>query len=128
MVERSQPSLGEPFTAFVGDTVEVRTTFKSLPDHARLRAGADTKLKPDERKWESASTYLQTFRLDKVGKHDLEPWVLGPTLKTYARKRTFDVVGRSIDADGVVLFVELKEAPVRPPQNAAELGPASGTF
>ena len=25
-----------------------------------------------------------------------------------------------------VLFVELKEAPVRPPQNATELGPASG--
>jgi hypothetical protein len=104
---RWAPQPGKPFIAFVGDTVEVRTTFRSLPDHSRLKAGADTKLQADQGKWESAGTYLQTFHLDKVGKHELEPWVLGPTLKTYARKRTFDVVGRSIDADGVKTKIQL---------------------
>jgi hypothetical protein len=52
-----------------------------------MSAGADTKLKAGEGKWESASTYLQTFRLDKVGKHELEPWVRGPTLKRATRSR-----------------------------------------
>jgi hypothetical protein len=52
-----------------------------------MSAGADTKLKAGEGKWESASTSLQTFRLDKVGKHELEPWVRGPTLKRATRSR-----------------------------------------
>ena len=82
---------GKPQKAFVGDTLEVRATFRSQPDHAHLLAGGDGDLKTDARKWESDSTYLETFRFDKEGAYELEAWVAGPTLKTYAAKHSFEV-------------------------------------
>lgn len=82
---------GKPQKAFVGDTLEVRATFSSPPDHAHLRAGADGDLKADAGKWESDSTYLETFRFDKERAYELEAWVAGPTLKTYAAKHSFVV-------------------------------------
>jgi hypothetical protein len=91
---RRQPDdvVGKPQMAFVGDTLEVRATFRGRPDHARLRAGGDGDLKAGTGAWENATTYVQTFRLDGAGKHALEAWVAGPTLKSYSVKHSFDVV------------------------------------
>jgi hypothetical protein len=86
----------KPLMAFVGDTLEVRATFKGRPDHARVRAGGDGDLKAETGKWESANTYVQTFKLDATGKHALEPWVAGPGLKSYGVKQSFDVVDHAL--------------------------------
>jgi hypothetical protein len=89
---RSDDGVGKPPMVFIGDTLEVRATFKGRPNQARVRAGGDGDLKPDTGKWENGNTYVQTFKFDKGGALALEAWVSGPSLKSYAAKHSFDVV------------------------------------